>query len=182
MHHGCGLPPNTPQHLPQIVSRPPEFWLVPMSLPLSALRDALYCVTDVNINNMNPQASSKNSYFYIEGAFFLDTRHTEGFEDYSQPLREFCKKHRIAAPADAAEVYPAGVGVDAMGFGVGSMERVCFGDLVLQVNSPRFNYYFCHQVYGVVGVPLCVCVLWGLSRGVCMYKVVAWYIMRNRGA
>lgn len=129
----------------QVVARQPESWLVPMRLPLSALRDAIYCVTDTNVSNVKPEWSTRNALFYLEGAFYVDTRHQDGLEDYSKPLREFCEAHRIAAPPGGAEVLPPCVDVDAMGFGVAAMQDVCFGDLVLQVNSQRYKYYYCHQ-------------------------------------
>lgn len=128
----------------QLVARPAEVWLVPASLPLSALRDAIYCVTDINVANVKPEAATRNALFYLEGGFYIDTRHEE-FQDYSEPLRDFCKMHRIAAPLGGADALPAHVDVDTMGFGKASMHDVCFGDLALQVNSQRYKYYYCHQ-------------------------------------
>lgn len=148
----CGRSPLLPldalPHLgvsSQLVARPPEVWLVPAGLPLSALRDAIYCVTDTNVANVKPEWMTRNALFYFEGAFYIDTRHEQGVVDYSKPLREFCEAHRIAAPQGGPDIFPDAVEVDAMGFGVASMHDVCFGDLVLQVNSQRHKYYYCHQ-------------------------------------
>ena len=127
------------------MTRPPEVWLVPSCLPLAALRDAIYCVTDANVSNVRPEWATRNAMFFIEGAFYIDTRHKQEFQDYSKPLREFCEAHRIAAPSGGGEVLPPHADVDAMGFGTASMQDVRFADLVLQVNGQRYKYYYCHQ-------------------------------------
>lgn len=100
-------------------------YLVLASQPLTALRDAIICVTDKNLqaliresnqvrstNGSEEGSGEKDSilgmasdfeqiqasaYFYIEGVFYNDTR-SPGSIDYSEPLRRHAAEHGIKAP------------------------------------------------------------------------------------
>lgn len=91
-------------YLPQAPSRVSEEWLVLGSQSLSELKDVIYCLTEVNIRNVEaaenrrrrlscgqPMALSKPSaYFYIEGTFYVDTRDRFSV-DYSEVIRNYNK-------------------------------------------------------------------------------------------
>ena len=77
-------------------------------------------------------------FLYVEGTFFNDTRQP-GAVDMSEPVRVFCARHGIAAPAahEGAE--------DGAGYCVARMEDTTFADLWLRV-GPGSGYVYCHQV------------------------------------
>jgi hypothetical protein len=90
-------------HLSQTPSYESEEWLVLGSTPLCALRDAIYCVMDENVRNVEreyntvreQQGSDKEcvfhpgAYLYIEGTLYDDRRYSQ--EDLSQPIIEYLR-------------------------------------------------------------------------------------------
>ena len=90
-------------HLSQTPSYESEEWLVLGSTPLCAFRDAIYCVMDENVRNVEreyntvreQQGSDKEhiyhpgAYLYIEGTLYDDGRHSH--EDLSRPIIEYLR-------------------------------------------------------------------------------------------
>ncbi|KAJ1659814.1 hypothetical protein IWQ61_001152 [Dispira simplex] len=110
--------------------------LVLGSQPLTALRDAMYCLLDFlthsgrtkNVNTLTTKVSS--SYFFIDKTFYIDDRDSNAI-DYTQPIREWLQKEeRLHDPKFS------GIGEPR------PMAQTRFRDLKLQLHTP---YYFVHQ-------------------------------------
>ncbi|CAI2189775.1 18163_t:CDS:2, partial [Funneliformis geosporum] len=121
------------------VSRTQEF-LVLGSQPLTALRDAFYCISDfykqeaselsASINALNSSEEKKSgSYFFIEDVFYNDCRDKDAL-DYSKEIIDWVNENeRYAHP---------GLGL----YQRKKMEEVKFSDLSIRLNKP---YIFVHK-------------------------------------
>ena len=63
--------------------------------PLTVLRDKFSCPADSHLSTLN--MSVPGAYFYIEGAFYNDTRQP-GAVDYSEPVLKFCDEFNLMPP------------------------------------------------------------------------------------
>jgi hypothetical protein len=63
--------------------------------PLTVLRDKLSCPADSHLGTLN--MSVPGAYFYIEGAFYNDTRQP-GAVDYSELVLKFCDEYNLIPP------------------------------------------------------------------------------------
>ncbi len=63
--------------------------------PLTVLRDKLNCPADSHLGTLG--MSVPGAYFYIEGAFYNDTRQP-GAVDYSEPVLKFCDEYNLMPP------------------------------------------------------------------------------------
>ena len=63
--------------------------------PLTMLRDKLSCPADSHLGTLG--MSVPGAYFYIEGAFYNDTRQP-GAVDYSEPVLKFCDEYNLMPP------------------------------------------------------------------------------------
>ncbi|XP_063044711.1 snRNA-activating protein complex subunit 3 [Engraulis encrasicolus] len=104
------------------------------SQKLTELRDALCCVTDLqvfgefsNIPDATPQHISKDhfksAFFFFEGVFYNDMRYPE-CQDLSETIRDWAKTHGF--PEYTTE----------------KMEDTTFNQLRMRIGYP---YYYCHQ-------------------------------------
>ncbi|GBB93517.1 hypothetical protein RclHR1_21870001 [Rhizophagus clarus] len=120
-------------------SRTQEF-LVLGSQPLTALRDAFYCVSDfykqevselpASVNALNsPEEKKLGGYFFIEDVFYNDCRDKNAL-DYSKTIVEWVNKNeRYTHP---------GLGL----YQRKNMNEVIFSDLSIRLNQP---YLFVHK-------------------------------------
>ncbi|RGB42026.1 snRNA-activating protein of 50kDa MW C terminal-domain-containing protein [Rhizophagus diaphanus] len=130
-------PLNRSQNNPP--SRTQEF-LVLGSQPLTALRDAFYCVSDfykqeiselpASVNALNsPEEKKSGGYFFIEDVFYNDCRDKNAL-DYSKTIVEWVNKNeRYTHP---------GLGL----YQRKNMDEVTFSDLSIRLNQP---YLFVHK-------------------------------------
>ena len=84
--------------------------LVPGRQRLTALRDAITCPADRNMESLG--AAVGGAFFYIEGVFYVDARGSAAEVDYVAPIREFCRARSIAPPPpvpEAAKAMPRAV-------------------------------------------------------------------------
>ena len=77
-------------------------------------------------------------FLYVEGTFYNDLRKHDAI-DMSEPVRAFCARHSIAAPAADEGAH------DGAGYRTARMEDTTFADLWLRV-GPGSGYVYCHQV------------------------------------
>lgn len=70
------------------------------SQTLDVLRDVLNCTNDANLASLGQ--SRPSAYLYIEGVFYLDTRHPNS-TDLSQPIRRFLASKGVSAPKQPPE-------------------------------------------------------------------------------
>jgi snRNA-activating protein complex subunit 3 len=89
-------------HLPQAPAHVSEEWLVLGSQRLTALRDALYCLTEVNVAAVEREEGARcaaagrpplrlrapSAYLYVEGTFYNDMRAPDAV-DYSAHIRQY---------------------------------------------------------------------------------------------
>lgn len=141
-------------HLSQSPSYVSEEWLVLGSTPICALRDALYCLMDENVRNVETyynnmkelEGSDKKSiydrgaYLYVEGTFFEDRRHNPE-EDLSKTVIEYLK--RQSALSVNQELHKDQSQEDDL-FNIAPMEDHCFNDLEIRL-GPSTPGLFCHQ-------------------------------------
>lgn len=141
-------------HLSQSPSYVSEEWLVLGSTSLCDFRDAIYCLMDKNVqnveeyyNNMREQQGSdtkkiydRGAYFYVEGTFFEDRRHNPA-EDLSKPILEYLEKQvRTSSTASSRNSKD----LEGNSFNCISMEGICFNDLTVRLGSSAPGL-FCHQ-------------------------------------
>jgi len=143
-------------------------YLVLASQPLTALRDAIICVTDKNLQALIQESSNQvrstnsteerrreeesvlgmasdferiqaSAYFYIEGVFYNDTR-SPGSIDYSEPLRRHAAEHGIKAPPHPP---PGSRDRDTTflttSFSTAPMQHTTFGDLYLRLAGSNIS-------------------------------------------
>ncbi|KAJ8388254.1 hypothetical protein AAFF_G00135150 [Aldrovandia affinis] len=114
--------------------RPHQTLQVLGSQKLTDLRDAICCVSDLQVSgefsrspDMAPEFISKDHYksatFYLEGTFYNDMRFPE-CRDLSQTIMEWAKSH------------------DFPTFQTAKMEETTFRDLKIKIGYP---YLYCHQ-------------------------------------
>jgi len=144
-------------HLPQAPARAGEEWLVLGSQHLTELRDVLYCLTEVNLKNVEAEERRKrgegapelhlskpSAYFYFEGTFFVDSRHPES-KDYSQVIIKYNMDHGVRAPPHPPPgPASAPLGAPITDFSHDAMEDRRFEDLWVRLGAGAPGL-FCHQ-------------------------------------
>ncbi|KAG7459019.1 hypothetical protein MATL_G00226810 [Megalops atlanticus] len=114
--------------------RPHQTFQVLGSQKLTQLRDAVCCVSDLQVSgefsntpDMAPEFISKDHYksafFYFEGVFYNDLRYPE-CRDLSQTILEWAKTHEFPT------------------FHTAKMEDTTFNKLTIRIGYP---YLYCHQ-------------------------------------
>ncbi|KAI9144607.1 snRNA-activating protein of 50kDa MW C terminal-domain-containing protein, partial [Paraphysoderma sedebokerense] len=119
-------------HLPDKPNRRLQEFQVLGNQPLTALRDAVYCLSDftsVGDRDLNTtDRKTSPSFFFFENVFYLDYRSGDRFMDYSDPIIQW-------ANSDASRP-------GFQSYRKGNMESTFFQDLSIRLNYP---YSFMHQ-------------------------------------
>lgn len=145
-------------HLPQAPAHVSEEWLLVGSQRLTELRDALFCLAETNLKNVEREENARRSvtgapllklsnpsaYIYIEGTFYVDRRHPEAV-DLSEGIRADLRKNNISAPLHPLPGPAARpLGSFTTDFTVASMHDTLFEDIWVRLGNGAAGVY-CHQ-------------------------------------